>query len=168
MKLTSFQDKCKVAKTKPLYEKGLKADPKTFRPFSLLPYISKIIERIINDQTINFLSNNNVIYTICIIKISFNRLLFVIPPWQNYERFQFWSPDWNGSYWFTKGVGYSWPQHFNKNMPFLGFTDETIKWCSSCLSNRKFVISMENAYSDKASITCSLLYKIQFWVHCSF
>ena len=41
-------------------------------------------------------------------------------------------------------------------MPFLGFTDETIKCYTSYLSNRKFIISMENAYSDKSSITCSV------------
>ena len=37
IKLASFPDKCKVAKIKPLYEKGLKTDPKSFRPISLLP-----------------------------------------------------------------------------------------------------------------------------------
>ena len=41
-------------------------------------------------------------------------------------------------------------------MPFLDFTDETIKWYTSYLSNRKFIISMENAYSDQASIACGI------------
>ena len=40
-----------------------------------------------------------------------------------------------------------------KKMPFLGSADETIKWYVSYLSNRKFIISMENANLDKASIT---------------
>ena len=62
IKLTSFQDKCKVAKIKPLYKNGLKTDPKNFRPISLLPFTSKIIERIIPDQTMNFLTDNNVLY----------------------------------------------------------------------------------------------------------
>ena len=48
-----------------------------------------------------------------------------------------------------------------KKMPFLGFTDEIFKWYTSYLSNRKFIISMENPNSDKASR------KVQFW-HCSF
>ena len=43
-----------------------------------------------------------------------------------------------------------------KKMFFLSFTDETIKWYTSYLSNRKFIISMENANSDKASITCGV------------
>ena len=43
-----------------------------------------------------------------------------------------------------------------KKMLFLGFTDETIKWYTSYLSNRKFFISMENANSDKVSLTCGV------------
>ena len=61
-KLASFPDKCKVAKIKPLCKKGLKSDPKSFRPISLLPLTSKITEQITHDQTINFLSNTNVLY----------------------------------------------------------------------------------------------------------
>ena len=38
----------------------------------------------------------------------------------------------------------------------LGFTDKTIKRCSSYHSNRKFVISIENTYSDNPSITCGV------------
>ena len=41
-------------------------------------------------------------------------------------------------------------------MHFLGLTDKTVKWYTSYLSNRKFIISMENAYSDKAAITCGV------------
>ena len=62
IKLASFPDKCKVAKIKPLYKKDLKTEPKNFRRISLFPLISKIIERIIHDQTMNFLSDSNVLY----------------------------------------------------------------------------------------------------------
>ena len=41
---------------------SLKTDPKNFRPISLLSLISKIIERIIHDQAMNFLSDNNALY----------------------------------------------------------------------------------------------------------
>ena len=47
IKLASFPDKCKVAKIKSLYKKCLKTHPKNFRPISLLPLFSKIIQRII-------------------------------------------------------------------------------------------------------------------------
>ena len=49
--LSSFPDDCKIAKLKPLYKKDTKTKPKNYRPVSLLPLISKIMERIIHDQT---------------------------------------------------------------------------------------------------------------------
>ena len=42
-----FPSNCKIAKLKPLYKKGSKTNPNNFRPISLLPLISKIIERIV-------------------------------------------------------------------------------------------------------------------------
>ena len=62
IKLSHFPKDCKVAKLKPLYKKGTKADPKNFRPISLLPIVSKIIEKVIQNQTMNYLTENNILY----------------------------------------------------------------------------------------------------------
>ena len=62
IKLNSFPRSCKIAKVKPLFEKGSQADPQNYRPISLLPLLSKIIERIVHDQTENFLSKNKILY----------------------------------------------------------------------------------------------------------
>ena len=51
IKLNSFPRSCKFAKVKPLFKKGSKTDPQNYRPISLLPLLSKIIERIAHDQT---------------------------------------------------------------------------------------------------------------------
>ena len=61
--LSSFPDDCKIAKLKPLYKKEAKTKPKNYQPISLLPLISKIIERIIHDQTQVFLDENKILYT---------------------------------------------------------------------------------------------------------
>ena len=50
-----FPDICKVGKLKPLYKKGLLTEPCNYRPISLLPLISKVIEKVIHDQTSTFL-----------------------------------------------------------------------------------------------------------------
>ena len=62
IKYSTFPNDCKIAKLKPLFKRVSKTDPKNYRPLSLLPLISKIIEKIIHDQTQNFLDKNNIIY----------------------------------------------------------------------------------------------------------
>ena len=46
-----FPDAFKIAKLKPLFKKGCKTNPKNYRPISLLPLMSKMLERIIHEQT---------------------------------------------------------------------------------------------------------------------
>ena len=60
--LSSFPDDCKAAKLKPLYKKEAKTKPKNYRPISILQLISKIIERIIHDQTRAFLDENKILF----------------------------------------------------------------------------------------------------------
>ena len=62
IKFSHFPKDCKVAKIKLLYKKGTKTDPNNFRPISLLPIVSKIIEKVIHDQTMNYLTKNNLLY----------------------------------------------------------------------------------------------------------
>ena len=60
IKLGSFPDACKIAKLKPLFQKGSKTNPSNCSPISLLPLISKVIVKLIHEQTSTFLSNNEI------------------------------------------------------------------------------------------------------------
>ena len=51
-----------MAKWKPLFKKGSKTNPSNYRPISLLPLISKVIEKRIHEQTSTFLSKNEILY----------------------------------------------------------------------------------------------------------
>ena len=62
IKLSHFPHDCKLAKLKPLYKKGYKADPKNYRPISLLPIVSKIVEKILQDQTMEYFTDNKILY----------------------------------------------------------------------------------------------------------
>ena len=60
--LASFPDDCKQAKMKPLFKKGSKDDPKNHRPISLLPQISKVIEKLVHEQVQEYLNKNKILY----------------------------------------------------------------------------------------------------------
>ena len=60
--LSTFPEKCKIEKFKLLYEKGSTTVSKNYRPISLLPLISKLIEKIIHEQTQKYLSDHNILY----------------------------------------------------------------------------------------------------------
>ena len=62
IKFSHFPKHCKVAKLKSLYKKGIKTNPKNHRPISLLPIVSKIIKKVIHYQTMNCLTENNILY----------------------------------------------------------------------------------------------------------
>ena len=55
---------CKDAKLKPIFKKEKKPYPSNYRSISLLPVISKIIEKVVHGQTEAFLSDENIYCTI--------------------------------------------------------------------------------------------------------
>ena len=57
-----FPDKMKLAEVVPLYKGKSRLEPGNYRPISLLPTISKILENIMYKRTYNFLNDNNQIY----------------------------------------------------------------------------------------------------------
>ena len=65
--LSINSEKCpdlwKVAKLKPLYKKGFLTQPCNYRPISLLPLISKVIKKVIHNQTSTFRNSKNLLYT---------------------------------------------------------------------------------------------------------
>ena len=62
IKLNSFPRSWKTVKVKVIFKKGSKTDPRNYLPISLLPILSKVIERIIHDKTQEFLSENKILY----------------------------------------------------------------------------------------------------------
>ena len=54
-----FPDSCKVAKLRPLYKKGSLTLSCNYKPKSLLPLISKVIEKVIHEQVSTFLNSRN-------------------------------------------------------------------------------------------------------------
>ena len=52
----------KLAKVKPLHKKGCKLEPGNYRPISILPSISKVMEKIVYEQVARYLEEKKLIY----------------------------------------------------------------------------------------------------------
>ena len=156
--LSSFPDECKVDKLKPLYKKETRTKPKNYRPISLLPLISKIIEKIIHNQTQSFLDENKILYTYqsgfrkhystdtCLSYLT-NRLR-------------------NG---FEKGLltgmilidlqkAFDTIDHsiLLEKMKCLSFSESTIRWFTSYLSNWSFIVSVGKELSSRGKLNCGV------------
>ena len=55
-------DSCKIAKLKPIYKKVFLTEASNYRSTSLLLLISKVIEKVIHDQTSASLNSRNLLY----------------------------------------------------------------------------------------------------------
>ena len=62
IKLSHSAPDIKLAKLKPLYKKGTKTDARNLRQISLLPIVSEISEKVIHDQTMEYLTDSNILY----------------------------------------------------------------------------------------------------------
>ena len=57
-----FPSKLKLAKVIPLYKKGDKTSIENYRPISLLPCMSNVLEKIINIQFYDYFQSNHLLY----------------------------------------------------------------------------------------------------------
>ena len=62
IKLSTFPEECKIAKSKPIFKKGTMTNPKNYRPISHLPLVSNIIENSIHFQIKGDLNKKKLIY----------------------------------------------------------------------------------------------------------
>ena len=60
--LNKFPRTFKLPKVKPIFKKGRKTNVSNYRPISLLPILSKVIEEVVHEQTTKFLNDNNIFY----------------------------------------------------------------------------------------------------------
>ena len=125
-------------------------DLSNYRPISLLPLISKIFEKIVHDQMIDYLAQYNILYKyqsgfrtkhstdLCLsylndkILKSFDNGLFtgmIVIDLQN----AFDMIDHNILF---------------EKLKAIGFCDNTVNWFHSYLTDRAFLVSIENKYSS--------------------
>ena len=156
VKLGSFSDSCKIAKLKPFFRKGSKTNPSNYRPISLLPFIFKIIEKLIHEQTSSFLSNNEILYN----NQSGFRKNHLTDSCLTFLHDKILKGSDKGL--MTGIIMIDLQKAFDtidhdillKKLSAIGFSNHTIGWFKSYLSNRLFRVNLGNCYSDLSNITC--------------
>lgn len=148
----------KTAKILPFYKKGSHDRCENYRPISILPIFSKILEKIVNNQILNFLESKNLISknqygfrknlstADAVVKFKNNTL----------EAFN------NGN--CVLGIFIDFSKAFdtiNHNillakMRKLGFSESTVSWVANYLSNRSHSTLVNATLSSSRSVTCGV------------
>ena len=153
-----FPDDCKSAKVIPLYKKGCKTDPKNYRPISLLPLISKIIEKVIHDQTKSFLDENNILYNFQSgfrKKYSTDSCLSFL---NDKISKGFDSSLYTGLILIDLQKAFDTIDHeiLLEKMVCIGFSKNTVNWFRSYLSNRFFKVNINKTLSNSGKLACGV------------
>ena len=153
-----FPSARKVAKLKPFFKTGKKTDLSNYRPISLLPSISKIIERVIHDQTNVFLSDEDILYkyqsgfrgnhstNLCLSFLT-DKVL------KGFDEGLL-----TGMILIDLQKAFNTIDHeiLLQKLKAIKFSESTIKWFKSYLSERIFLVNIENKLSDFGEISCGV------------
>ena len=153
-----FPEPCKVAKLTPLYKKGSITDPCNYRPISLLPLISKVIEKVIHDQTSTFLNSKNLLYNyqsgfrkkhsadFCLSYLN-DKIL------KGFDRGTM-----TGMILIDLQKAFDTIDHdvLLQKLCAIGFSKHTANWFKSYLCNRSFKVNLGNNFSQPASVPCGV------------
>lgn len=155
LETSAFPSIWKSARVVPLFKKGSKQDPSNYRPISILPTLSKILEKAVHSQFYSYLSENNL--------LSLNQF-----------GFRFKSSTVTAAAKFTDQILHGMDDGLITGVAFLDLTkafdtvnhsillrkisnigvDGTARdWFDSFLSNRSQVTCCNNKQSDPASIS---------------
>ena len=150
-----FPDSCKIAKLKPLYKKGSLSEASNYRSISLWPFISKVIEKIIHDQTSAFLSSRNLLYN-CQSGFCKNHSTdFCLYFWNDKNLKSFDQDLITGIILIDLPKAYDTINHdiLLKKLYAIGFSKLSVNWIWSYLINITFLVNLGNAFSQPACVS---------------
>ena len=143
---------------KPMFKKGARTDPKNYLPISLLPLVSKTIEKSIHFQIEGYLNKKTLIYmyqsgfranhstdlflaqlidvVVTSMDKQMNTSMILVDLQKAFDT-------------LDHGVRL-------KKMKYFGFRASVIKWFESYFSNRQLLVCIDNAFSEYGTLKCSV------------
>lgn len=148
----------KEAKVKPLFKSGAKVEINNYRPISILPTVSKLIEKWVDSQFYNYLDNFNLLHKS---QSGFrpkhsteSALILMIDSWLKAIN--------EGKIIgcvlidFRKAFDLVDHKILLKKLEYYKCSDTSLSWFQSYLSNRTQRVSINNNLSDPARVTCGV------------
>ena len=153
-----FPSELKIARVIPLFKSGEPRNFSNYRPVSVLPLFSKILERLMYTRLLSFITKNNILY---VFQFGFRKfhspnLALIILVDRISKALE------NGD--FVRGLFLDFSKAFDtvnhsilyKKLEFYGVRGLALKWFQSYLSEREQYVEYNNVYSDKDRIICGV------------
>lgn len=158
LKTGVFPDAMKIARVIPLHKKGGRDKFTNYRPISILPLFSKILERVIYNRVIKYFNDENLLFCSQYgfqagrsTELALLEVTKIIQDNMSKKR-------------FTLGVFLDFSKAFDtvdhsillKKLRLYGLPDLLCKWFESYLKNRKQFVSADNCESSLLSVLCGV------------
>ena len=153
-----FPDNLRIAKVSPIFKSGAKDNVSNYRPISILPVFSKVLERIMYNRVYNNLDSKGLLYEK---RLGFQRnnstehaiLQLTQDITSSFEKWE-----------YTLGAFIDLSKAFDpvdhqiliKKLLYYGIEGTALKWFKSYLSNRKQFISSQDISGRCLDITCGV------------
>ena len=150
-------DVLKVASVTPIFKGGSKLDVSNYRPVSVLPIISKLLEKLMQTRLVSYLERNNIIYekqfgfkkksTSLAVLDMYSKIVDSIEK-RNYMCNVFLD--------FAKAFDTVNHDILISKLQYYGVRGNANNWFKSYLSNRHQQVKIGDVYSEKKIITCGV------------
>ena len=150
IKNQKFPNSWKQSKVIPLHKKEEVTNPKNYRPVSLLPILSKVLERVIFEQMINYLENNKLLHhSHHGFRASHSTLTALVKMYDQWtEALE--KDEATAVVMLDLSAAFDVVDHsiLIQKLEILGFEECTLSWVSSYLSGRSQQVYIEGSLSD--------------------
>ena len=153
-----FPKKWKEGKVTPLHKNGAKDDTNNYRPISVLPVVSKLLEKHVHDSLMAYLSSNSLLHST---QSGFRpnhscetSLLQMVNKWLDAIN----SSQMIGMVMNDFRKAFDLVDHtlLLKKLKYYKISEETISWFSSYLLGRKQKVFVNNVLSESENIICGV------------
>ena len=146
----TFPDACKMEKLKPIFRKCFEEDPKNYRSFFFLTFMSEVLERSIHEQTTKCLGKHKILYiSISTLKKS-SRKPYLTDEISNGFDFHFVRV--MISIGLKKAFGTTQHNVLLQKVPAFKFSNEVTNWFRLHLSSKKFQRNVHDKFSTSANL----------------